>query len=405
MNVTVKFAHLADVHLGGWREPKLREANAKSFCIAIDKCVSEKVDFVLIAGDLFNTSLPSMDALKVCVQKLKELSNNKIPVYLIPGSHDFSPSGKTMIDILEHAGLAFNVARGEIVEDKLKLGFTVDAKTGVKITGVFGKKGGLEKHYYYELIKEHLESEPGTKIFLFHSPIAELMPEELQGMELMQISLLPKGFEYYAGGHIHIVKHENLDGYKNVVYPGPVFPNSFNELEKLGGGSFVMYDNGTVRHEKITLNPVVKITVDANGKTASEVAGELEKISATQNVKDAIVLFRAEGVLKQGKPGDINFAAILDSFSSKGAFVVLKNTNKLESKEFEEVKVSTAGVDEIEDKLLKEHAGQLKIMPADKEEALAKELMRVLSAEKEEGERVADFEKRISQDVDKILGL
>jgi sulfite reductase beta subunit-like hemoprotein len=84
---------------------------------------------------------------------------------------------------------------------------------------------------------------------------------------------------------------------------------------------------------------------------------------------------------------------------------VLKNTNKLESKEFEEVKVSTAGVDEIEDKLLKEHAGQLKIMPADKEEALAKELMRVLSAEKEEGERVADFEKRISQDMDKILGI
>jgi DNA repair exonuclease SbcCD nuclease subunit len=231
------------------------------------------------------------------------------------------------------------------------------------------------------------------------------MPEELQGMELMQVSLLPKGFDYYAGGHIHIVKHENLDGYKNMVYPGPVFPNSFNELEKLGCGSFVIYDNGAVRHEKITLKPVVKITIDANNKTTSEILGELERISATQNVKDAIVLLRAEGILKQGKPGDINFGAVIDSFISKGAFVVLKNTNKLESKEFEEVRVSTSGVDEIEEKLLKEHSGQLKIMPKEKEEALAKDLMHVLSAEKEEGEKVADFEKRISLDMDKLLGI
>lgn len=401
----MKFAHLADVHLGGWREPKLRDANTRSFCAIIEKCIAEKVDFVLISGDFFNTALPSMDCLKIGVQKLKQLKDAEIPTYIIPGSHDFSPSGKTMIDVLEHAGLATNVARGDVVDGKLKLKFTVDAKTGAKITGMFGKKGGLEKHYYYELIKEHLEAEQGFRIFMFHSPIAELKPIELAGMDAMPISLLPQGFDYYAGGHVHVVQHEKLKEYPNVVYPGPSFPNNFSEIEKLESGSFVIWDNGTIRHEKIRLHPVVKISIDANHKSAPEITNALEHALTKVQCKDAIVLVRVEGILSNGKPNDIDFVSFLAHCANKGAYVTLKNTHQLESKEFEEIKVSTASVEDLEHNLIKEHAGQLKIMPAEKEIMLAKELMRVLSAEKDDGERVADFEKRISADVDRLLGL
>ncbi len=398
----MKFAHLSDVHLGGWREPRLRDANTRSFCAVIERCIAENVDFVLIAGDLFNTSLPSMDCLKIAVQKLKQLKDRGIPVYIIPGSHDYSPSGKTMIDVLEHAGLAVNVVRGDIVEDKLKLKFTVDPKTGAKIAGLFGKKGGLEKHYYYDLIKDHLEAEPGPKIFLFHSPIAELKPAELAGMDAMSLSLLPRGFDYYAGGHVHVVQHERLKDYPNVVYPGPVFPNNFAELEKLDCGSFVLWDHGKITHEKILLHPVVKMSIDAQDKTPAEINALLEQ--QAHDYRNAIVLVRIEGVLRQGKPNDITFTAFADACIAKGAYVILRNTNKLESKEFQEITISKASVEDIEDALVKEHAGQLKMMPADQEITLAKELMRALSAEKDEGERVADFEKRISQDVDKLLG-
>lgn len=149
----MKFAHLADCHIGGWRDPKLRNIAAQAFERAIDLCVEKNVDFILIAGDLFNTSLPSVDGLKIVVKKLKELKDINIPVYLIAGSHDFSPSGKTMLDVLENAGLFVNVAKGEDVDGKLKLNFTIDEKTGAKITGLLGKKGGLEKGYYEELLR------------------------------------------------------------------------------------------------------------------------------------------------------------------------------------------------------------------------------------------------------------
>ena len=108
----MKFAHMADCHIGGWREPVLREASIKAFVKAIDTSLEKNIDFLIISGDLFNTSLPAIDSLKTAVEKLKELRDKDIPVYIIAGSHDFSPSGKTMIDVLEKAGLVTNVVKG-----------------------------------------------------------------------------------------------------------------------------------------------------------------------------------------------------------------------------------------------------------------------------------------------------
>ncbi|PIZ52714.1 double-stranded DNA repair protein Mre11, partial [Candidatus Woesearchaeota archaeon CG_4_10_14_0_2_um_filter_33_10] len=144
----MKFAHMADCHIGSWRDPKLRDASTKAFLKAVNICIEKQVDFVLIAGDLFNTALPSIDALKVVVTKLKELKDSNIPSYVIPGSHDFSPSGKTIVDVLENAGLLINVMKGKIIDEKLNLEFTIDKKTGAKITGIYGRKGMLDKRQY-----------------------------------------------------------------------------------------------------------------------------------------------------------------------------------------------------------------------------------------------------------------
>src|SRR3989344_6113931 len=132
-----KYAHLADLHLGSWKEDKMRELSTKSFLTAIDRCISENVDFILFAGDIFNTSLPSIDTLKIVTKKLKELKDRDILVYTIAGSHYFSPSGKTMIDVLEHAGLLVNVCKGSVDPhtQQLHLRFTFDPKTKTKITG------------------------------------------------------------------------------------------------------------------------------------------------------------------------------------------------------------------------------------------------------------------------------
>ena len=61
----MKFAHLGDCHLGGWKHPELKELNLKSFQYAIDKCIKYKVDFIinklarLNKRGIINTDLPT----------------------------------------------------------------------------------------------------------------------------------------------------------------------------------------------------------------------------------------------------------------------------------------------------------------------------------------------------------
>ena len=62
---------------------------------------------------------------------------------------------------------------------------------------------------------------------MFHCTIQEIKPKEFEDIEAMSISSLPKNFNYYAGGHVHVVSKHDLEGYKNVIYPGPTFPNNF----------------------------------------------------------------------------------------------------------------------------------------------------------------------------------
>jgi len=396
----MKFAHLSDCHLGGWREPKLRDANTKAFIMAVDKILKENVDFVLIAGDLFNTAVPAIDSVRTAVEHLKRLKDSNVPVYFIAGSHDFSPSGKTMLDVLEHAGLAKNVAKGSEENGKLRLEFTIDQKTGVKIAGMIGKKGGLEKEYYNLLDRDSLQKEGGKKIFMFHSAVSELKPKELELMDAMPASLLPAGFDYYAAGHVHVVERGDVSG-KKIVYPGPCFPNNFAELEKLKNGSFVLYNDGEARHVALEPFPVVCLSISAEGKTPSEVEKFILSEIKKANVKNAIVTIRVSGCLSKGKPADVVWNDIFHELYHNGAYHVMRNTVALVSKELEKVIIHHGNEDDIEDSLLREHAGQFKLQ--EKDVAVVKNLMRVFASEKLDGEKVADFESRVCSDAEKLF--
>ncbi|HEA46477.1 MAG TPA: DNA repair exonuclease, partial [Candidatus Pacearchaeota archaeon] len=106
----VRFAHIADAHLGGWKQQPLQDLNLESFKMAIDVCIKENVEFVLIAGDLFDSAFPPIDILKETFAEFRRLKESKIPCFLIAGSHDYSVSGKTFLDVLEKAGFCKNVA-------------------------------------------------------------------------------------------------------------------------------------------------------------------------------------------------------------------------------------------------------------------------------------------------------
>ncbi|MBI2559485.1 DNA repair exonuclease [Candidatus Woesearchaeota archaeon] len=401
----MKFAHLADCHIGSWRDPKLRDTSTNAFSKAIDKCIKEKVDFILIAGDLFNTSFPRLDNLKAVVSKFKQLKDLGIPVYIVPGSHDYSPTGKTILDVLEEAGLFVNVFKGTVDNGRLKLNFTIDRNTGAKITGILGKRGALEKTYYEKLVTDNLEKENGYKIFLFHSGIDELKPKEMENIISQPLSLLPKGFDYYAGGHVHIVEDKQVEGYGRIAYPGPLFPNSFAELEKLERGGFYIVEDSEARFEPIQIYNIEKLQFNCSHKTPEQIKDEIFSYFKNKELNNTIVLLRLGGVLESGKPSDINFKEIFEFIYSKSAYFVMKSSHAVSSKEFEEIRTDARNVEDIESFLVKEHLGQIKLenLTLEKEEQLVRNLMKILSAEKQEGETVPDFERRVKEEASGVL--
>ena len=398
-----KFSHIADCHIGGWRDNRMKDLSIQAFEYAINTSISEGVDFVLIAGDLFNTAIPDIDSIKSVISLLSRLKKNDIPCYFIAGSHDYSPSGKTFLDVIEEAGLSKNAYLPEKKDDKLKLRFIQDKKTGVKIAGMLGKKGQLDSKDYEALDYTSLEKENGFKIFMFHTSITEMKPKDLEMMKSVSVSILPVGFDYYAGGHVHIVEKYNSDKYKNVIYPGPLFPNSFSELEKLKkGGFYIVDDNLNMKRIDIDLKPVVMLELNADNISVEELNAELNQRIEKQNFEDALVLIRVYGELGIGKLSDIQFNEVVTKIYSKGAYFVMKNTSKLSIKDFDTKTINLESSDDIERELINENKGQFKNRFKDEITAIM-QVMNAAESEKLEGEKTYDYESRVLSAIDKVI--
>ncbi len=401
--MSIRFAHMSDCHLGSWSShPDMKEMPLRAFETAVDKCIVEGVDFIIIAGDLLDTSLPSVDVLRRAAAKFRECKEKGVQVYLVAGSHDYSPTGKTMLSVFEEAGLIKNVADYEEDKDKIRLKFTVDEKTGAKITGLFGRKGSLEVAMFDKLDRG-IENEPGFKIFVFHCGIDEHI--SMAGMNAVPASLLPGNFDYYASGHIHIKNVYNADN-KIIAFPGPLFPTSFDELENYESGFYIVNYDGKLNMEQRTIKllDTLLIEIDANEKTPGAVEEEILGTIESAQLENTVVLLKIRGTLKSGSPTDIDFKLISSKAESSGALSVKRNTSRLSSRELEETVVeNVTNIDELEKRIIAEHADKMKLGKNNMQQLLLA-LMNVMKEEKGDETNVV-FEERIKENAKRLLEL
>jgi hypothetical protein len=377
---------MADVHLGGWKYPELQELNFKSFQKAIKICIEEKIDFLLIAGDLFDTAYPPIEILKETFAEFKKLKDSGIPCFLISGSHDYSVSGKTFLDVLEKAGFCKNVADFEDDGETVLLKPTVYNE--IIIYGYPGKKSGLDVH---DLKRIKLSPCQGKyKILMLHTTIDTVVGD--LPIETISVNEIPET-DYCALGHIHV-----LHKHKQFVYPGPVFPNNFAELELLSHGHFciVNTENNEMKRIELKFRETEKITVHIeDGLTATEkILLELEK----RDLNEKIILLRIKGELENSKNSDIKYSRIEEFAKNKGAYILLRNTHELKIKEVE-FQNQIEQSDNIEDEVINLYSSQ---NPSDFNKLLPL-LLDSLSAEKQEAETSDTFSRRIFEESKKIL--
>ncbi|MBI2151239.1 DNA repair exonuclease [Candidatus Woesearchaeota archaeon] len=400
----MKYAHLADLHLGSWRDEKMRALSTKAFLQAIDICEEEKVDFLIFAGDLFNTALPSLDTLKIVTRKLKYLHDKNIPLYAIAGSHDFSPSGKTMLDVLEQAGLLKNVCKGKVDPESklLNLNFTIDQKTGVKLCGLLGRRGLLDRAYYENLNLQNLEEEPGYKIFMFHTTLTELKPKHLEKLDSQPASFLPKNFNYYAGGHIHHPTLLELDNYGTLTYPGALFPNNFGEIERYSKGGFYIIE--------VEDNKTTDSYNTLSNQTTEQIVNKTSNQKPRQQIRwiplEVIKHHHFELDCQNKSPAVVSFELskeVIEQLYQQGAYFIMKNTAELNSEAYEEISLSSGDSESMEEEIIKEHLQQITLFEKERELNLTKTLLQALNTTKKEGETVTDFQQRIEEETNRVL--
>lgn len=348
-------------------------------------CIKRKVDFILIAGDLFDSAYPTIDTIKETFNEFRKVKEANIPIFLIAGSHDYSVSGKSFLDVLEKAGFAKNIFQSEERNDQIILQPTI--YKNVALYGYPGKKSGLEVQ---DIEKIKLQDSPGLfSILMLHTTLRDAIGS--LPIPAVDPQKLPK-VDYLALAHLHI--NYNKD---NRVYCGPTFPNNSGELEILKGGSFYFVDTetGEIERQEIKLKEVM--VLDLEIKDALTATDQVIEQLKKQNLKDRIIILKLKGILQRGRVSDINFSNIEKFVKEQDAYILLKNITKLQSPESEiEMELKSENIEaEIISTFQEENPSKFNY--------LITQLMSAFQMEKKEDEKTRVFEDRLLSESKKII--
>jgi len=203
----MKFIHAADIHLDsplrglarydGAPVEQMQSATRRAFINMIDLACNQEVDFVLLAGDLYDVDWKDYNTGLFFNQQMSRLREADIPVFMVLGNHD---AGNT---ITRQLRLPDNVTEFSYHKPETK----ILENLGVAIHGQsFANRAITE-----DISAAYSNALPGYfNIGLLHTSLngrtghANYAPCTMPG-------LLSHGYDYWALGHIHKreVLHEN----------------------------------------------------------------------------------------------------------------------------------------------------------------------------------------------------
>lgn len=216
----LRFIHTADLHLGsrvmgvtGMNDDTRRDlalATYQSWKKIVDLCIQEKVDFLLIAGDTYDSTDNNIRAQLQFREGLARLGQNGIPAYIVHGNHDPYNSWSRSIALPENA-VVFSPTEPECVIHRDKAGEDRAAIVGMSFPTAHVKENlarqfpAREAEWPYTIGLLHC-SVGGS---MGHEPYAPCAAEDLTRC----------GYDYWALGHIH-KPTEISSSDCPIIYPG-----------------------------------------------------------------------------------------------------------------------------------------------------------------------------------------
>lgn len=233
MAAAVKFIHCADLHLGsaflglGRDLPelagRLAEAPFAAFARIVDLALREEVDFLVIAGDIFDRDNPSLSGRMRFREELLRLDAAKIPVFLSGGNHDPVPAAwPPAVSLPGNARLFsadtvefFPVERnGEVIARVGGLSHSRLRQTDNLVERFAAPPGGP---FTVGVLHANVGAQPGFQ------PYAPAAVADLVG----------RGVDYWALGHVHNFRKVN-EAAPAAYYPGCPQGRAVNEPGERG---------------------------------------------------------------------------------------------------------------------------------------------------------------------------
>ncbi|MDY0406255.1 DNA repair exonuclease [Virgibacillus sp. 179-BFC.A HS] len=259
MATKLSFLHAADLHLdspfkglANVPENIFKDIRESTF-LALDRLVSQAisldVDFILLAGDLFDNERQSLQAQVRLRNAFEILQQHGIPVYLSYGNHDFMQGN------IHPIAYPDNVS---VFPDEQVRHF-VYTKNGKPMAAVYGfsyeqRAVHENKIQQYNVANQDIP----YHIAMLHGSLQSNTAHDTYAP--FQISdMTKKDFDYWALGHIH--KREILHTNPPIVYPGNTQGRSAKETG-MKGCYHVMMEEGKTSLEFVPLANIVFQTME-----------------------------------------------------------------------------------------------------------------------------------------------
>jgi len=315
--------HCSDLHLDkSFNIPNLarvlqrKEDLNNNFSSIVDYAIQNRPDLFLVTGDVFDKISPTNSARVFLTQKMRNLKDAGIPVFIVGGNHDVPKVGQSpylAIDVLDSAGLANVFSQSDIIQKQM-------TKIDGKRVCISGKSYFSQFECANPLKGFDIPLEGDYNILMLHGSLQGLnvvssIPEMASQNPFMTDDI-KKGIDYLALGHFHNHFERN---YRDclIVNPGSIEKLSWAEINDSKGFAWVELKASDASVEFIDLKtrPMERINLALSKATEYDpsikeyVVKHLSKMADPEKMLKLIL----HGLISQEQYGQLKVNEILQA--------------------------------------------------------------------------------------------
>lgn len=249
----IQFLHMADLHLdspfiGLSTLPQplfsaIQESTFQSLERITTVAIKEAVDFVLIAGDIYDSEDQSVRAQARFSKEMKRLEVANIPVFMIHGNHDFIEKHKEILTLPSNVHVFSEQV--EVMSHKTATGVSVN---------IYGFSYN-ERHIRSSRVDKYkIQGNADFHIALLHGSEVSSSEEHDVYAPFRVQEISKKGFDYWALGHIH--KRQLLAESPSIYYPGNIQGRNRKESGEKGA-SIITLSEASTTIDFIGTSPII----------------------------------------------------------------------------------------------------------------------------------------------------